>query len=153
MAYNTPVFQGWCGYFWVLGILSSMAHAQPFCKYFSFDKTMHLFDFLLDPQWYSGGVQGFGWSYQLSMEQGYMSSVSHTFRCSFYYPSVSIQCWSPCHAMLDWLGHWPWSWNAGSTFTLVYCLHQYLTNCQLKYPPPQGPTLSSRLAWHASQCW
>jgi len=151
MAYNTPVFQEWCGYFQVLGILSSTAHAQPFCEYL-FLLTMHLFDLLLDPQWHSRGVQGFGQSYWLSMEQGYMSSIGHTCRCSFHYPSVSIQCWPPCHEMLDWLGHQPWSWNAGSTCTLVYCLHQYLANCQSKYPPPQGPMLSSRLVWHASQC-
>ena len=91
MAYNTPVFQGWRGYFQVLGILSGMAHAWPFCEYL-LPLTMHLFDllfpFLLDSQWHSGGVQGFGWSYRLSMEQGYMSSIGHTCRCSFHYPSI-----------------------------------------------------------------
>ena len=155
MAYNTPVFQGWCGYFQVLGILFSTAHAQPFCEYLLLLR-IHLFDllfpFLLDPQWQSKGVQGFGRSYWLSMEQGYMSSVGHTFRCSFYYPSISIQCQPPCHATLDWLGDQPWSRNAGGTWKLVHCLHQYLANCQSKYLPPQGPTLSSRLVWHASQC-
>jgi len=40
MVYNPPVFQGWCGYFQVLGILSGMAHAWPFCKYFSFDNAL-----------------------------------------------------------------------------------------------------------------
>ena len=151
MAYNTPVFQGWHGYFRVLGILSSTAHAQPFCKYF-LHLMMHLFDLLLDPQWHSRGVQGFCQSYRLSMEQGYMSSIGHTCRCSFHYPSISIGCRPPCHAMLDWLGNRPWSWNAVGTWKLVHCLHQYLTNCQLKNPPSQGPTLSTRLVWHASQC-
>ena len=154
MAYNTPVFQGWCGYFWVLGILSGTAHAWPFCEYLPL-LMMHLFDlrfpFLLDPQWHSGGVQGFGRSYWLSMEQGYMSSAA-ILSGVLSIPSVSIQCRPPCHAMLDWLGDRPWSRNAGGTWKLVHCLYQYLANCQSKYPPPQGLTLSSRLVWHASQC-